>query len=78
MGRAHTRTSGVVYRKRPPANCLAARWAWDWLVKERPKAALLSLRLVEGYWMGLYADKEGEDVDAIVARDNARLKAREA
>jgi hypothetical protein len=30
------------------------------------------MRLVEGYWMGLYADGEGQDVDAIVARDGSR------
>jgi hypothetical protein len=70
------RTSKKVYRKRPPANCLAARYAWDVLAAERTDARLITLRLVEGYWMGSYSDGDGDDVDAIVARDNARLKAR--
>jgi hypothetical protein len=56
------RTSNKFYYSRPPANCSAARLAWDIHAKDGP---IISMRLVEGLW---FCERDGggvlEDVDA--------------
>ena len=62
MTYAAFRTSDKFYYSRPPANCPAARLAWDIHAKDGP---IVSMRLVEGLW---FCEREGdsilEDVDA--------------
>ncbi len=41
------RTSGKRYRARPPANCRAARAAWDVFAAEGP---VEWLQLLDGHW----------------------------
>lgn len=69
---AHQRTSDVRYTARPPANCRAARWAWDNFVKDGPVKILW---LGQGYWMvrrpeGFSGDAKDE-IDATVVRWNS-------
>ena len=58
------RTSNKMYRSRPPANCEAARIAWDTLSAEAP---LLSLRLLDGLWMCSRSEDLNETLDYIEA-----------
>lgn len=50
------RTSYKFYKTRPPANCRAARFAWDWFAKDGPIA---SMRLLDGVW---FCDRGNNDV----------------
>ena len=53
------------YTERPPANCRAARWAWDRLSKDGP---ILVLWLGEGYWTAQRDEDTYDSLDATVAR----------
>ena len=64
-GYAHERTSWVRYKKRPPANCRAARWAWDEFAKDGPIEVVW---LGQGYWMCIRPNGEGDEIDATVVR----------
>lgn len=41
------RGTGKRYAQRPPANCIAARRAWDSFAKKGP---VLWIQLLDGYW----------------------------
>lgn len=41
------RTSGKRYTARPPANCVAARAAWDYFAEE---GEIEWIQLLDGYW----------------------------
>jgi hypothetical protein len=57
------RTSDKFYYSRPPANCPAARLAWDIHAKDGP---IISMRLLDGLWFcKRTADGDLEDVDAV-------------
>jgi len=51
MSYACFRTSYKLYTTRPPANCPAARIAWDCLTLNGARE-LTSMRLLDGQWMG--------------------------
>jgi hypothetical protein len=53
MTYAAFRTSEKFWRSRPPANCPAARDAWDYHAKTGPIA---SMRLLDGLWMCMRPD----------------------
>ena len=67
MTYAAFRTSDKMWRSRPPANCRAARLAWDMLADDGPVA---TMRLVDGLWM-CQREKDGhvaDEVDATLIR----------
>jgi hypothetical protein len=64
------RTSDKFYTTRPPANCKAARVAWDVLAAEGP---MLSMRLLDGYWMCKRSADPQADMDEIEATVVARM-----
>ena len=64
MTYAAFRTSNKFYYARPPANCAAARLAWDIHAKDGP---IESMRLVEGLWFCERGDGSTlDDVDAML------------
>lgn len=67
MTSAAFRTSHKFYTSRPPANCVAARQAWDWFAKTGP---IKSLRLLDGYWGCLRPDDTLplDEIDAVLVR----------
>lgn len=58
---ASFRTSDKIYHSRPPANCRAARAAWDYHTKDGP---VVWLRLLDGYWG---AERPNGDIDEVEA-----------
>jgi hypothetical protein len=58
---ASFRASDKVYRNRPPANCRAARAAWDHHAKDGP---VVWLRLLDEYWG---AERPNGDIDEVDA-----------
>lgn len=65
MTYAAFRSSDKFYRSRPPANCRAARYAWDLLSKE---GDLVFMRLLDGIWWAEDASGETYDVEASYIR----------
>lgn len=63
-----------VYTSRPPANCRAARWAWDHLSKKGP---IRDMHLMDGYWTCMRMDGELDDIENTYAT-NLRWAARRA
>jgi hypothetical protein len=63
MPRSDLMTSDRRYLRRPPANCQAARIAWDILTRngERP---IVSMRLLDGLWMCKLTDGSLDEVEA--------------
>lgn len=57
------RTSGKIYRRRPPANCRAARAAWD---LHEQRGAVVWLRLLDGYWGAERPNGEIDEIEAAV------------
>ena len=54
------RTSNKFYYSRPPANCVSARQAWDFLAESGP---IVSMRLLDGLWMCERPNGDLDDVE---------------
>ena len=63
-----------VYMARPPANCRAARDAWDRLSR---RGTIQDMHLMDGYWTCQYVDGEIGDIENTFAT-NIRWAARRA
>ena len=60
------RTSAKRYTNRPPANCKAARAAWDFHVLEGVKSGrgpVLWLQLLDGHWGAMFQNGELHEVE---------------
>ena len=62
---AHLRSSDKRYLSRPPANCKAARKAWD---RHSKAGEVICLWLDDGYWNAQFANGEYADIDALEVR----------
>lgn len=56
------RTGTRRYTSRPPANCKAARSAWDEHLKDGP---IIWLQLLDGYWGALRESGDIEEIENV-------------
>lgn len=66
MTHAAFRTGQRRYTERPPANCIAARRAWDHFITDGP---VEWVQLLDGYWGCQRPDADAiEEVEAVMFR----------